>query len=97
MIRRPPSSTLFPNTPLSRSLLSVSNPPRMLMSVVFPDPEGPIRATHSPPFTAKLTPLSARKEPYCLIRLSMRSEEHTSELQSRLHLVCRLLLEKKNK
>src|SRR6266705_6524628 len=43
----------------------------MLMSVVFPDPEGPIRATHSPPFTAKLTPLRARKEPYCLIRLSM--------------------------
>src|SRR2546429_2950558 len=32
----------------------------------------------------------------CLARLALRSEEHTSELQSRLHLVCRLLLEKKN-
>src|ERR1700746_2862797 len=43
----------------------------MLMSVVLPEPEGPMSATHSPVFTAKLTPLSARKEPYCLIRLSM--------------------------
>src|SRR5713101_2304460 len=43
----------------------------MLMSVVFPEPEGPISATHSPGFTAKLTPLSARSVPYCLIRLSM--------------------------
>src|SRR5438105_11300060 len=45
----------------------------MLMSVVFPEPEGPIRATHSPSSTAKLTPLSARSAPYCLIKLSMRT------------------------
>src|SRR5437867_5553517 len=43
----------------------------MLMSVVFPEPEGPMSATHSPVFTARLTPLSARSEPYCLIKLSM--------------------------
>src|SRR5215470_13284766 len=43
----------------------------MLMSVVFPEPEGPMSATHSPLFTAKLTPLSARSVPYCLIRLSI--------------------------
>src|SRR5205809_3874813 len=40
---------------------------------------------------------SARDFPAALARLAPRSEEHTSELQSRLHLVCRLLLEKKNK
>src|SRR5438034_8787519 len=43
----------------------------MLMSVVFPEPEGPMSATHSPLFTAKLTPLRARSAPYCLTRLSM--------------------------
>src|SRR5690349_16728396 len=43
----------------------------MLMSVVFPEPEGPMRATHSPVFTAKLTPLRACMAPYCLIKLSM--------------------------
>src|SRR5215510_15982391 len=43
----------------------------MLIRVVFPEPEGPIRATHSPGCTLKLMPLSARREPYCLIKLSM--------------------------
>src|SRR2546422_5372587 len=83
MIRRPPRSTLFPYTTLFRS--------------------GPLCELPSP--------RGARDGPYHLVGLpgepragircplargaSGRSEEHTSELQSRLHLVCRLLLEKK--
>src|SRR5438045_681868 len=43
----------------------------MLISVVFPEPEGPMSATHSPVFTSKLTPPSARSVPYCLIKSSM--------------------------
>ena len=43
----------------------------MLMSVVFPEPEGPMSATHSPEFTPKLTPLSALSVPYFLTRLLM--------------------------
>src|SRR5207245_11223152 len=56
---------------MTRPEVSVSKPPRMLMSVVFPEPEGPISATHSPPWMPKLTPLSARSGPYCLIRFSI--------------------------
>src|SRR2546422_6281274 len=83
MIRRPPRSTLFPYTTLFRSidLLAPS-----------PEPAGPITIA----FVGRLvgskgirTLLAAHE------RLIQRSEEHTSELQSRLHLVCRLLLEKK--
>src|SRR2546422_1773476 len=85
MIRRPPRSTLFPYTTLFRSR----------------------RGRHGQPLVAEeraATPLGdeelvvvgivdhAQRDP--LVDLQ-RSEEHTSELQSRLHLVCRLLLEKK--
>src|SRR5208282_452211 len=59
-----PSTTTCPD-------VSVSKPPRMLMRVVLPEPEGPISATHSPVCTSKLTPPSARKLPYCLVKLSM--------------------------
>src|SRR2546429_6077158 len=83
MIRRPPRSTLFPYTTLFRS----------------PPPAGGffVKAVNSAP-AAVTTVLGAAAA--CIIafgRLSAanRSEEHTSELQSRLHLVCRLLLEKK--
>src|SRR3712207_8776118 len=82
MIRRPPRSTLFPYTTLFRS------------------DEGGVAA---PPSVAKFdvhyrTPLAGG--PTCVTILlaraqSKRSEEHTSELQSRQYLVCRLLLEKK--
>src|SRR5207253_3694404 len=60
-----------------------SAPERARRSVVLPAPFGPITPTYSPRATVRETPRSAR------------SEEHTSELQSRGHLVCRLLLEKK--
>src|SRR2546429_5346418 len=81
MIRRPPRSTLFPYTTLFRSIL---------------------RGAHrGAAFLARqkrhLTETIARAQPRDRNRRAVRSEEHTSELQSRLHLVCRLLLEKKKK
>src|SRR2546422_7149059 len=89
MIRRPPRSTLFPYTTLFRSLVPVeADPGRPL---VLP----PL----SPP--RKLDGLDLELAgPRPLLHAALdgggeRSEEHTSELQSRLHLVCRLLLEKK--
>src|SRR2546422_5579470 len=82
MIRRPPRSTLFPYTTLFRSVL--------------PHPDSPTSPSVSPRRISKLTPSTARTRPLRPPK-NPRSEEHTSELQSRLHLVCRLLLEKKKK
>src|SRR2546422_1534458 len=81
MIRRPPRSTLFPYTTLFRSL-GLGHGRRGEKS----KSEGSGETAHGEPPTS-------RKQP----RTGLRSEEHTSELQSRLHLVCRLLLEKKKK
>src|SRR3712207_7271702 len=82
MIRRPPRSTLFPYTTLFRSTRIRT---RIVMSDTQAVHAGIAEATHV----------------YCdrcrAIRLLKRSEEHTSELQSRQYLVCRLLLEKKKK
>src|SRR5687768_17950188 len=101
MFPHPPRSTLFPYTTLFRS--AASFPVR--------DAYSPIGMTSPPPLAPPcfLHPANANKariRPNCasesalnnLMRESLqwnRSEEHTSELQSRLHLVCRLLLEKK--
>src|SRR5437868_11939019 len=71
MIRRPPTSTLFPYTTLFRSELAA-----MPATALPPGPRGRLLSGHIGEF---------------------RSEEHTSELQSRFDLVCRLLLEKKKK
>src|SRR5256884_2657805 len=79
MIRRPPRSTLFPYTTLFRSLTRCCSCSRASRSST----RLPVRPT-SP---SALTPTASSP--------TTRSEEHTSELQSRLHLVCRLLLEKK--
>src|SRR2546422_3691147 len=82
MIRRPPRSTLFPYTTLFRSLLrQLRIDPRLARR--------PSRAHAGSAGTRRRLRLRSRAPP--------RSEEHTSELQSRLHLVCRLLLEKKKK
>src|SRR2546422_7776610 len=83
MIRRPPRSTLFPYTTLFRSRVS---------------PGGPRFA----PEARRVGGIGERQLPavHDLIAMQVRdgrSEEHTSELQSRLHLVCRLLLEKKKR
>src|SRR2546422_8566262 len=83
MIRRPPRSTLFPYTTLFRS--SVAYSACMLPAAVVDTARNGVRVA-----------IDERRE---LLRheIADRSEEHTSELQSRLHLVCRLLLEKKKK
>src|SRR2546422_4767771 len=81
MIRRPPRSTLFPYTTLFRSEHGLDD-----LRVLRVDSQNPFAEV-----------------PHSLDRINVlpdevgRSEEHTSELQSRLHLVCRLLLEKKKK
>src|SRR3712207_7119713 len=94
MIRRPPRSTLFPYTTLFRS------GPR--------DPDGPDDEAE-PPFLRREHVLDCgphlaasgvaagdvARQGLALRLLALRSEEHTSELQSRQYLVCRLLLEKK--
>src|SRR3712207_9016161 len=81
MIRRPPRSTLFPYTTLFRSW------ERYLVGDPDEVAEGLIRLHQEAPY-----------DHFCFwARLPGRSEEHTSELQSRQYLVCRLLLEKKKK
>src|SRR2546422_8584488 len=85
MIRRPPRSTLFPYTTLFRS----ENAQRPVPEATGRDLSlGGIRADIDPT-QGNVGSMSARMPP------SERSEEHTSELQSRLHLVCRLMLCKK--
>src|SRR5256884_1853931 len=83
MIRRPPRSTLFPYTTLFRSL-------RKSSCHVGTPARLAVAEALAATFQLASTTCS-------LMRLPRRSEEHTSELQSRLHLVCRLLLEKKKK
>src|SRR3712207_8924645 len=97
MIRRPPRSTLFPYTPLFRSRLPLVVP--LVERRHHDDPHLPAERgvlLHHP---ADLPPVATghhhveqhQRRPHLV-----RSEEHTSELQSRQYLVCRLLLEKKN-
>src|SRR2546422_8017182 len=85
MIRRPPRSTLFPYTTLFRS--QVLRPPCMALWPTISAFPPALPSDCSLP-----SPLSR-----WFSKFNVRSEEHTSELQSRLHLVCRLLLEKKKK
>src|SRR5260370_8694825 len=87
MIRRPPRSTLFPYTTLFRSVFAS----RLAQSGTRP--LSPESCGSSPP--PRLLALARKLLPTVRAR-SLRSEEHTSELQSHLNLVCRLLLEKKN-
>src|SRR2546429_1984071 len=107
MIRRPPRSTLFPYTTLFRSLRTQSSP-----GTGFATGHDSRDQTSGDPLAqsridqpAKCCAWRPRKQwlgrPHSSRRdlewKKKRSEEHTSELQSRLHLVCRLLLEKKKK
>src|SRR2546429_7356192 len=88
MIRRPPRSTLFPYTTLFRSCshedCSLAEGELVKTAVVCP--------CHFAEFDIRNGAVLA---PPATVPIKVRSEEHTSELQSRLHLVCRLLLEKK--
>src|SRR2546429_2586465 len=80
MIRRPPRSTLFPYTTLFRSLPAVAEQAQQLRAAGI----------------KLILVAEGGRTPSRIPVRDERSEEHTSELQSRLHLVCRLLLEKKN-
>src|SRR2546426_5575284 len=83
MIRRPPRSTLFPYTTLFRSLYASPAPVKLQIGAKLTQGLG---AGSNPDIGRQ----AAEEDPD-------RSEEHTSELQSPCNLVCRLLLEKKNK
>src|SRR3712207_8984318 len=87
MIRRPPRSTLFPYTTLFRSKSLEADHTRRAVPLSF-----------TALTVEQFCLLSHLQDKYCHFPLaitSQRSEEHTSELQSRQYLVCRLLLEKK--
>src|SRR5687767_15775699 len=89
MIRRPPRSTLFPYTTLFRSLrrgFSLSADDRVVIIEDVVTTGGSTRET-----------MVVAREAGATVVGAGRSEEHTSELQSLAYLVCRLLLEKKNK
>src|SRR3712207_8680573 len=97
MIRRPPRSTLFPYTTLFRSRSRASDPYRTPGRDAPTAAEGtPAEGTGSSGPAGRAGLGSLRVVPSFLLLL-VRSEEHTSELQSRQYLVCRLLLEKKKK
>src|SRR2546422_7890231 len=86
MIRRPPRSTLFPYTTLFRSYLAANGQHQTFrFQNPLPQDQSADRGWDNPFFVLYVP------------QNTSRSEEHTSELQSRLHLVCRLLLEKKKK
>src|SRR5260370_29250467 len=84
MIRRPPRSTLFPYTTLFRSVVPCGVPDSRAVEVQRRD--GEVRRILA----------SRNRIAECQAIAAGRSEEHTSELQSHLNLVCRLLLEKNN-
>src|SRR3712207_7382763 len=90
MIRRPPRSTLFPYTTLFRSLDPVGHPARRPARLPVLSATSGDAASEAASGTV---PAGARVP----VRTGPRSEEHTSELQSRQYLVCRLLLEKKTR
>src|SRR3712207_7468086 len=95
MIRRPPRSTLFPYTTLFRSrdpLCALRQPPGPRLPRRDDDAEEHAALREQPVDQAGR---EVKIEPAAKYGSSRRSEEHTSELQSRQYLVCRLLLEKK--
>src|SRR3712207_7494491 len=94
MIRRPPRSTLFPYTTLFRSKLDQVLTGQALGAACLV--EGDAELLLADAVLGAETLLLAETHGVVAVRLALgRSEEHTSELQSRQYLVCRLLLEKK--
>src|SRR3712207_6956798 len=101
MIRRPPRSTLFPYTTLFRSLrkqifptIYPVNPFIISVGIIHATCLGLIKSNKAHPIPAEIPasgPIKIAAKKIAVVR----SEEHTSELQSRQYLVCRLLLEKK--
>src|SRR2546422_3135310 len=93
MIRRPPRSTLFPYTTLFRSLALSEAEARAFGGRLL----GNVRLRWSSGWSMEGEFAVRQMDAGKIAAPLLRSEEHTSELQSRLHLVCRLLLEKKKK
>src|SRR3712207_8379036 len=92
MIRRPPRSTLFPYTTLFRSLIPYADVPEWL--------DFPYALLYAPKSYAEQNAAAIERVTRAVVRggrlIHERSEEHTSELQSRQYLVCRLLLQQHN-
>src|SRR3712207_8009678 len=94
MIRRPPRSTLFPNTPLFRSIITTGRNrgiDKLRREASRDDRHKEAALLHAQSQPEEVDPVGDDR----LRLIFTRSEEHTSELQSRQYLVCRLLLEKK--
>src|SRR5687767_15389343 len=87
MIRRPPRSTLFPYTTLFRSDIQ---PPELETRLAIQRKKAELETARIPPEVLEFIATNIKDN------IRVRSEEHTSELQSLAYLVCRLLLEKKN-
>src|SRR3712207_8395624 len=97
MIRRPPRSTLFPYTPLFRSLVGYPAEDLLLKEHFLRDAGDALhRLAGQSEGIVAVVGLPERADDVYNSAAILRSEEHTSELQSRQYLVCRLLLEKKN-
>src|SRR3712207_7440268 len=92
MIRRPPRSTLFPYTTLFRSVAMLVLNPGLGLLALFPVPFVVWVAAR---YGRRSRPALQETQQRIAELTADRSEEHTSELQSRQYLVCRLLLEKK--
>src|SRR3712207_8571592 len=99
MIRRPPRSTLFPYTTLFRSVVLVDTVPQVALTGRVEEQVDPELERRAVPLVVPLLPppRHVRRRVEHQDPRAVRSEEHTSELQSRQYLVCRLLLEKKKK
>src|SRR3712207_8580642 len=95
MIRRPPRSTLFPYTTLFRSTFSTADDNQTQVEIHVLQGERELAVYNKTIGKFQLTGIPPA--PRGMPQVEVRSEEHTSELQSRQYLVCRLLLEKKNK
>src|SRR5258708_32010370 len=94
MIRRPPRSPLFPYTTFSRSALHLNGPENLPVSGLETSGR---RSEQRQKYRREVAVLDPVPILTALPDSPKRSEEHTSELQSPDHLVCRLLLEKKKK
>src|SRR3712207_8913832 len=97
MIRRPPRSTLFPYTTLFRSYEAQHGMIRLYRENGVPVDRASIMAAFGCNFQGEVPVATVLDMVRQVLDLGRRSEEHTSELQSRQYLVCRLLLEKKKK
>src|SRR5438270_3629457 len=102
MTPRPPRSTLFPYTTLFRSdriRLHIVILPSPRQTPIFKNQQTSftnfLTHTSAPPSDPRASPVSQANNMPPRLKMSVRSEEHTSELQSQSNLVCRLLLEKK--